>query len=390
MDQTANTTTLFGSIVTTTKPKPVKTGLDITIQHRDLLKCLATAFKIVSKNSPVMIMQCFLCESKDGDFHVSSISADSWMRANTGCMYSENGSFAVNARNLMDAMAGLSDGPIEITQTHNQVVFVQDKKKFSLFTMDPEDFPTFEPLKNPKELPINTSLFVDRLPKVAEFRAVDKTRLSLTGVWLKSDGVRTIIAGTNTHHCGWSYLGPIEELNLVLPVPLIGELTEDSEVLYDPSSLRFNLKRPGLEYGGALIDGTFPAKTEKVIEFTEAFSIVSGKEDLIQALKSVLHIKTNTDGFTPVMADLSASTMILSTNSVTFGESEVLVDCISSGAIPDAFKFKLNGEYFLRSVKTCADAGVRMLFVDNASPVRFEGADGKGISAVVLPMHVNS
>ena len=156
--------------------------MKFTIDKKDFLKVLTTAYKAVPAKSSIPMMENFLLSANDSRLYVTATDGGLVIETNTEIVGGE-GSACINAKLLVDGISLLPDGNIDITTEDDACTIFYGKGSFKIPCFPTDDYPKVntdiptDPSTVPNDVLKDAIGYV--LPSVAD----DDMRPALNGVF---------------------------------------------------------------------------------------------------------------------------------------------------------------------------------------------------------------
>jgi DNA polymerase-3 subunit beta len=178
--------------------------MHVVVSKKDLLKVLSRCQGVADKKSTMPVLGNVLLEVKSPD-RLRVAATDLYLSLSTSipAEVQSGGSVAVGARDLLERVRMMPEGPIAITTTPNAATTIRAvgaSRRFTLHGVPGEEFPTLpEPDANATPLVLDTRS-ISRLIAGTYFSiSTDDTRLHLNSALFEWDGERVRMVTTDGH-----------------------------------------------------------------------------------------------------------------------------------------------------------------------------------------------
>jgi DNA polymerase III subunit beta len=374
----------------------------IKAQRDALLKPLQTVAGIVERRHTLPILSNVLIE-KDAR-HISFCSTDIEMQIKT---ISEMGtgdesvSTTVAARKFLDILRALSDSQ-EISISHNakKLVIAQGKSKFSLQTLNAEEFPTVTKADAyPAKVVLPQKVLKHLLHLVHFSMAQQDIRYYLNGLLLVIDNQSLRVVATDGHRLAYSAISTTtpetafsitnsgEKQEVIIPRKAIIELQKllsdtDDLVTIELASNQARFSFDHIELLSKLIEGKFP-DYQRVIPVGHTKHIEVEREALLSALQRAAILTT--DKFKGVRLTLAEGLLkISSTNAEQEEASEELEVSYTGEAVDIGF----NVQYLVDVLSNLKTNVIQVALQDPNASALFTTPDDSEFRYVVMPMRI--
>ncbi|MBU8871359.1 MAG: hypothetical protein KOO60_10895 [Gemmatimonadales bacterium] len=184
----------------------------VIVDKADLIVACKSARPFVPRKSTLPVLHTVRLATPTDNLHIYGTDLDNTVCVRVSAIVSEPGAVCVPLDVLTSAIAGISDGDIELVSTDGEMldVLVDGKVCASLTGMPSDEFPH---LGFADSSPANSALGFDvsalhgTLERVTPFSSRDETRPSLCGVALESQsGVGVVFASSDGHRLAAEFL----------------------------------------------------------------------------------------------------------------------------------------------------------------------------------------
>lgn len=308
------------------------------------------------------------------------------------------GAIVVKGKDITEIIGKLSGNIVTIsTEDEGRIAtFVSDGTKFSLYTMDAEEYPRIimEDLGN-KFYIKNQAL--KKLISSTTFACADEkdARPVFQGCSITLEGEEINFVATNTHRLvvvkdyieysidddnAINFVVPGKSLNKVLGI--LNEIRDERGVKVDFSDKQIAFTINQYYIICRLIDGTFPAH-DKVIPESSSTTANLKIKDFNAAISRVEIISRQTE-FNTVIMKFDDDNLELKADSYASGK---VVDHLDAMVEGPAVEIAFNIRYIKEFLKIADESKVVFIGMnDNLSPVEFKIADDDNITYVVTPI----
>lgn len=175
--------------------------MNVTIARKDILRLVARAAPVADRRGTMPILGCVLLRAKDGTMTVSATDLYLSMSGSAGADVAAPGAIALPARDLLDRIKAMPDGPITIiADDKTTTIKGTGARRYKMSHLRGEEFP---------ELPANTAAaepyavpcvdVATVLARASYAVSPDETRPNLNSLELTFSGGRLGATGTDGH-----------------------------------------------------------------------------------------------------------------------------------------------------------------------------------------------
>ncbi|HWA78613.1 MAG TPA: DNA polymerase III subunit beta [Polyangiaceae bacterium] len=383
--------------------------MHVVVSKKDLLKVLSRCQGVADKKSTMPVLGNVLLEVKSPDrLRVAATDLYLAMSTTLPAEVQSGGSVAVGARDLLERVRMMPEGPLAITVSPNAATTIRavgSARRFTLHGVPGEEFPTLpEPDPNASALTLDARA-LSRLISATYFSiSTDDTRLHLNSALFEWDGEHVRMVTTDGHRLSKMEMllrGKQASANLLIPLKGVLELKRlcdetaaevKGEGGSDVSEIRILQGGPnaffelaGLRLSVKLVDAQFPPYGQVIPERSE-HSVRAPRLQLADALKAVSVAASDRTG--GIKLTLGQGKMRFESESPESGEGfdEVAVD-YAGAEISVGF----NARYFLDVLGAVEDDEVVLGISGELDPAVIRPATASGNAtylAVVMPMRI--
>ncbi|WP_297887913.1 DNA polymerase III subunit beta [Sulfurihydrogenibium sp.] len=345
---------------------------------------------IAEKKAALPILTNFLLKAQDGKLIIQGTDLEVYTTYWINADVEEEGQVCVNAKKLMDISKVLPSAEVSIFTDKQNLKITSGKTKYSLATVDPQDFPTFENFPADIAVSIAGNILLKGITKTAYAASKDESRFALNGVCFSFTNSHIDFVATDGHRLAL-YKGEITGKTLegkyTVPQKALAEIKklvseyEDVEVSISGSSIFF--KGSNWMMSARLLEGVFPDYTQ-VIPSSFNIKVEVTKGEFLDSVKRVV-VAEESDA-KPIKITLKEGKMIISTptSEDTFAEDEIDIDYQG-----EEFEIGFNGKYIIEAIDEIEDSVVVIKFINKDSQTVIVPKDeSEPYLALVMPMNI--
>jgi DNA polymerase III subunit beta len=268
------------------------TELHATCSKDELAAALAIVSRGLSTRGAVQVLNGILLRSEEGRLTLAATDMEISLRAGIGGQVSGDGAVVVPGRLLTDLARLLPDDTVTLTHEEGDGVLTVTSGSHSsrLNVYSAEDFPRLPPTDVPLHT-ITAPALLGTIEKVARAASRDESRPVLTGILVRFEGDRLVMAATDSYRLAVKETqleasGP--QLEAIIPARALQEL---GRLAAGTDEVRLGVHENHVIFGAGdvwltsrRIDGQFPDYKRLVPEAFEA-EVTTPREPLLQVIR---------------------------------------------------------------------------------------------------------
>lgn len=301
-----------------------------TISSTALSSKLLSLSRVINSKNTLSILDCFLFEAKDNQLFITASDRENVMRTTLNLDSIEgDGVFAVNNRNILDAVKELPEQPltIDVNISELKMYVSYQNGSYSFPIVDANEYPQTPPLEeNATTISIEAGCLSDNLTRSLFATAQDELRPAMNGVYfdLKEDCLtivatdgQKLVRNRNTAIKGEvpaAFILPKKPASLLKGV--LAKESGDVVIKFDARSAEISFAEGSLTC--RLIEGKYP-NYNGVIPKDNPHHIVIDRKTLIGGIRRVLPFAN--DASQLIRFHIENGQLDLSTEDVDFSTS---------------------------------------------------------------------
>jgi len=378
--------------------------MKVQVLQENLQRGLSIVGRAVAARSTLPITANVLLQTDKGRLKLAATDLDISISAWIGAKIDVEGATTVPSRLIGDFVAQLPPATVslEVPGSGRQLRLECARNDSTINAMDSEDFPRIPELRDGVSLSFDPKALRKAIERVEFAAATDDSRPVLTGVHVKTDGVRLPLAAADGFRLAVADItlaeSPSEAVEVIVPSRalrelsrLIGESNEQVEMRINPQRTQVLFAMTDVEMVAQLIQGTFPNYNQLIpAEWTTKITVNVDefkRETRIAAIfardgSGIIRLQMGpTDG--------GPAQLTISARADEIGDNEGKVDVRIEG---DGSKIAFNSRY-LQDVLNVLQGSVALEMTSPSSQGVFRPVDENGIAEpgyvhVVMPMFV--
>jgi len=359
----------------------------ITVNQKNLKKALNLVEKVVSKNTPLPILNNILLKTENGRLKVSATNLEIGVNYIIGAKIEEVGQIAIPARIISDFIGNIIDDKVSLTTKNNILNINSERYKTQILGFDAKDFPIIPKIKSKSLAVIPVKLLRNSLMTVLDSVAVSETRPELAGVFMDFNNNKIVFAATDSFRLTEKSVDfkNIQKQSFIIPrntvvelIRITGEL--EGDLVFNASDNQVSFSNDDFEMVSRVVDGNYP-DYKKVIPEKCISRVLVKKDELDKTIRIAGLFSSNISDIK--INCLEGKMAVLAKNSDK-GEIETLIDASLKN---QPFEVSLNFHYLLDGLKILDTEKVIMEFTGQGSPLVIRpNDDRKDVVYLIMPL----
>ena len=358
-----------------------------------VLSVLQSVAGIVERRHTLPILANVLLRKSGTSLQLTTSDLEIQIRT-TAELGGDTGNFTttVGARKLIDILRTMpSDQTVSLESQQNKLIVKGGKSKFTLQTMQAEDFPLVQ--ESPSFGPtfsIPQKTLRELLGQVGFAMAVHDIRYYLNGILFVAEGKQLSLVATDGHRLAYASATletEVPKQEVILPRKTVLEmqrLLSDSngEIQMQFANNQAKFTFDGMEFVTKLVEGKFP-DYNRVIPKNHKNSITLGREALLKTLQRTAILTS--DKFKGVRLNIDPGSLRVASNNA---EQEEAVDELDIDYSGDSIEIGFNVTYLIDALANMGQDMVKLELSDGNSSALFSIPDNATFKYVVMPMRI--
>jgi len=356
----------------------VRTSMKLTCAKDELAEKLQVAGRGVSTRTTVQILAGILLRAEGGRLSLSATDMEISLRVALDAQVEDEGSVVVPGRLLVDIVRLLPAGEVTISHRAEEgvVELVCGSASYRLHTYAAEDFPRLPEIDDENAFTVDREAFVDTIARVSRSASRDESRPVLTGVLVRFEGDKLVMAATDSDRLSVKETGlsdgPGREVEAIVPARALAELAriaqggeggaiqvgvQENQVVFGVDDVWLTARR---------IDGQFPNYKQLLPETFEA-EVTMPREEFLDVVRrtSVLAQRKS-----PLRLRFEDGELTVSAQTQDVGEAHEALPISYSG---DAIEIGFNAEFLRDGLESVTDDSVRLKLISPLRPGLIHG-----------------
>jgi DNA polymerase-3 subunit beta len=356
----------------------VAMSMKLTCAKDELAEKLQVAGRGVSTRASVQILAGILLRAARGRLSLSATDMEISLRVSLDAQVEDEGSVVVPGRLLVDIVRLLPAGEVTISHKAEEgvVELVCGTASYRLHTYAAEDFPRLPEVDDSAAFTVDKEAFVDTIARVSRSASRDESRPVLTGVLVRFEGDKLVMAATDSYRLSVKETalpeGPGRDVEAIVPARALAELARIAQG-GEPGSLQIGVQENQVVFSvddvwltARRIDGQFPNYKQLLPETFEA-EVTMPREEFLDVVRrtSVLAQRKS-----PLRLRFEDGELTVSAQTQDVGEARESLPISYSG---ETIEIGFNAEFLRDGLESVSDDNVRVKLISPLRPGLIHG-----------------
>jgi DNA polymerase III subunit beta len=356
----------------------VGTAMKVACGRDELAEKLQVAGRGVSTRTSVQILAGILLHAAGGRLSLAATDMEISLRVSLDAQVEDEGSVVVPGRLLVDIVRLLPAGEVTISHRAEEgvVEVVCGAAAYRLHTYAAEDFPRLPETDDGTAFAVEKEAFVDTIARVSRSASRDESRPVLTGVLVRFEGSKLVMAATDSYRLSVKETGlseaPGQELEAIVPARALAELARIAQP-GEPGTLQIGVQENQIVFGvegvwltARRIDGQFPNYKQLLPETFEAEVTISREELLDVVRRTSLMAQRKS----PLRLRFEEGELTVSAHTQDVGEARESLPISYAG---EPLEIGFNAEFLRDGLESVSDESVRLKLISPLRPGLIHG-----------------
>jgi DNA polymerase III subunit beta len=354
------------------------TRMKVTCGRDELADRLQIVGRGVSTRTNVQILAGIMLHARDGRLFLSATDMEISLRASLEAQVEEAGAVVVPGRLLVDIVRLLPGGEVAIEHRPEEGVLevVAGQATYRLHTYAAEDFPRLPELAEEGAFAVDREAFLDTVARVGRSASRDESRPVLTGVLVRFEGAKLVMAATDSYRLSVKETAlpesPGQELEAIVPARALGELVRIAQSA-GADSLEIGVQENQIVFGvdgiwltARRIDGQFPNYRQLLPETFEA-EITLPREEFLDVVRRASLMAQRKS---PLRLRFEEGEVTVSAQTQDVGEARESLPIAYAG---EPLEIGFNAEFLRDGLESVGDEQVRVKLISPLRPGLLHG-----------------
>jgi DNA polymerase III subunit beta len=370
----------------------VATRMKVTCPREELAQKLGVVGRAVSSRTSVNILTGIMLRAEDGRLSLAATDMEISLRVTLDAQVEEEGSVVIPGRLLVDIVRLLPAGEVTLEHRAEEGIahLVCGSASYGLHTYSPDDFPRLPEIVPDESFSIERAALLDTIMKVGRSASRDESRPVLTGVLVRFEAGKLIMAATDSYRLSVKETeiteGPAGEIEAIVPARALSELARIAQAS-DADSLTVGIQENQIVFGvddvwltARRIDGQFPNYRQLLPETFEA-EVELPREELLDVVRRTGLMAQRKS---PLRLRFEEGQLTISAQTQDVGEAH---ESLPAAYTADPIEIGFNAEFLRDGLESLEDEQVRLRLISPLRPGLIQGA-GDDFLYLIMPIRL--
>jgi len=365
------------------------TALKTTCARDELIRQLAIVSRAASTRTTVQVLAGILLRSEAGTLNLAATDMEISLRSSLDAEVGADGAVVIPGKLLVDIARSLPGEEVSIEQRQGEGMLevVSGSAVYRIHTYNAEDFPRLPEPAGTEMVSIDAEALLETSAKVSRAASRDESRPVLTGILVRFEGERLVMAATDSYRLAvketsMSAAGP--ELDAIVPARALLELgriapgaselqlgVQENQVLFASDGVLLTTRR---------IEGQFPNYRQLLPETFE-HEVTMPREELLDVVRRVAVMAQRN---APLRLRFAEGELTVSAQTQDIGEARESMPASFAG---DALEIGFNPEFLRDGIESADGDDLRLKLISPLRPAVLQGS-GDDFSYLIMPIRL--
>ena len=370
----------------------VATRMKVTCPREELAQKLGVVGRAVSSRTSVNILTGIMLRAESGQLSLAATDMEISLRVTLDAQVEEEGSVVIPGRLLVDIVRLLPAGEVTLEHRAEEGIahLVCGSASYGLHTYSPDDFPRLPEIAPDESFSIERAALLDTIMKVGRSASRDESRPVLTGVLVRFEAGKLIMAATDSYLLSVKETeiteGPAGEIEAIVPARALSELARIAQAS-DADSLTVGIQENQIVFAvddvwltARRIDGQFPNYRQLLPETFEA-EVELPREELLDVVRRTGLMAQRKS---PLRLRFEEGQLTISAQTQDVGEAH---ESLPAAYTADPIEIGFNAEFLRDGLESLEDDQVRLRLISPLRPGLIQGA-GDDFLYLIMPIRL--
>jgi DNA polymerase III subunit beta len=368
----------------------LRTSVKISSSKNELVSALSVVSRAVSTRSTVQVLSGILVHAEGDRVELAATDMELSLRLPLEAEVEGSGSVVVPGRLLVDLARLLPEGDVALEQRVEEPVLevTSGPSTSRLHTYSAEDFPKLPDVDSVQTFAVDRAAFLETVARVARAASRDESRPVLTGILVRFEGGRLVMAATDSYRLSVKETEleaeGAPELEAIVPARALAEL---ARIAADADELRLGVQENHVVFnaGGVWlttrrIDGQFP-NYKQLIPETFEHQVALPREEFLEVVRrtSVMAQRNS-----PIRLRFAEGEVTVSAQTQDVGEARETLPVAFSG---EELEIGFNPEFLRDGVESVDSDEVQLRLISSLRPGLIRAED-ENFSYLIMPIRL--
>jgi DNA polymerase III subunit beta len=366
------------------------TSVKISSSKDELVSALSVVSRAVSARSTVQVLSGILVRAEGDRVELAATDMELSLRLPLEAEVEGSGSVVVPGRLLVDLARLLPEGDVTLEQRPEEAVLqvTGGPSTSHLHTYSAEDFPKLPAVDGVQTFSVDRAAFLETVARVARAASRDESRPVLTGILVRFEGGRLVMAATDSYRLSVKETEleteGAPELEAIVPARALAEL---ARIAADADELRIGVQENHVLFDAAgvwlttrRIDGQFP-NYKQLIPETFEHQVALPREEFLEVVRrtSVMAQRNS-----PIRLRFAEGEVTVSAQTQDVGEARETLPVAFSG---EELEIGFNPEFLRDGIESVDSDEVQLRLISSLRPGLIR-ADDENFSYLIMPIRL--
>jgi DNA polymerase-3 subunit beta len=362
----------------------------ISSSKDELVSALSVVSRAVSARSTVQVLSGILVRAEGDRVELAATDMELSLRLPLEAEVEGSGSVVVPGRLLVDLARLLPEGDVTLEQRPEEAVLevTGGPSTSRLHTYSAEDFPKLPDVESVQTFSVDRAAFLETVARVARAASRDESRPVLTGILVRFEGGRLVMAATDSYRLSVKETeldaADAPDLEAIVPARALAEL---ARIAGDADELRLGVQENHVVFSAGAawlttrrIDGQFPNHKQLIPETFE-HQVALPREEFLEVVRrtSVMAQRNS-----PIRLRFADGEVTVSAQTQDVGEARETLPVAFSG---EELEIGFNPEFLRDGVESVDSEEVQLRLISPLRPGLIR-ADDENFSYLIMPIRL--
>jgi DNA polymerase III subunit beta len=365
------------------------TSLKISVPREELTRQLGVVARAASTRTTVQVLAGLLLRAGDGRLELAATDMEISLRSSLEASVESEGAVVVPSKLLADLVRLLPADEVSIEHRSGEgiVEVVSGAATYRLHTYNAEDFPRLPDASTVELMSVDADAVLETAGRVSRAASRDESRPVLTGVLVRFEGEKLIMAATDSYRLAVKETamgsgGP--DLDAIVPARALGELTRiaqsgggleigvlENQVIFTTDGVLLTTRR---------IEGQFPNYRQLLPESFE-HELALPREELLEVVRRVSVMAQRN---APIRLRFAEGELTVSAQTQDVGEAR---ETMPAPYAAEPLEIGFNPDFLRDGVESVEGDEARLKLISSLRPAVIQG-EGDDFSYLIMPIRL--
>ncbi len=276
--------------------------MKVSITKEELTNALSVVSKGMSSRSTLPILSGILLSTAEKEIVFQTTDLEISVKCKAAAFIEEEGQTVVPGKLFSDIVKSLPEAAIQLSLKNDQILIECMNSRFTLNTLNPEDFPRFPEIQENQRIEFPSDLLATMVRQVSKSISKDETRAVLTGIFLTVTDEKIRLVATDSYRLAISeesLENPARaDIEIIIPGKTFDEVvrsaggnelislaTSDNQIIFEFGSTIFVTRK---------IEGNYP-NYRQLIPVEKETSVIISTSAITAAVKRIALLAQNSN-----------------------------------------------------------------------------------------------